>query len=77
VKVVDLHEFRLAREVGSRPSVAVVEIAFVKDDAGELLATLAVRTDPAHFASPEAFAYEHFVEVAALLLKLARSAEQA
>ncbi len=76
MKVVDLQEFRLAREVGSRQPVAIVEIAFVKDDAGELLATLAVRTDPAHFASPGAFAHENFVEIAALLLKLAR-AEQA
>ena len=75
MKVVDLQEFRLAREVGSRPSVAVVEIAFVKDDAGELLATLAVRTDPDHFASPGAFAADHLVEVAALLLRLARAEE--
>jgi hypothetical protein len=75
VKVVDLQEARWAREVGTRAPVAVVEVAFVKDDAGELLATLAVRTDPDHFASPAAFASDHFVEVAALLLRLARAEE--
>jgi hypothetical protein len=74
VRVIDLHEFRLAREVEERPAVAVLVAKFVRDDVGEMVATLQLHTDPEHVPSPPAFAAQHFREVAALLLRLAEQA---
>jgi hypothetical protein len=52
----------------------VLVAKFVRDDVGEMVATLQLHTDPEHVPSPPAFAAQHFREVAALLLRLAEQA---
>ena len=77
MKVVDLHEFRLERDVEARPAVALLQAKFVQDDEGGVVATLWLFTDPLVVPSPGAFAAQHFRSVAALLLRLADAEEPA
>jgi len=71
VKVVDLREFRLERDVEARPAVALLQAKFVQNDEGDIVASLWLFTDPSVVESPATFAVQHFRSVAALLLRLA------
>ncbi len=71
MKVVDLREVRLEREVEARPAVAVLQAKFVQNDEGDIVATLWLFTDPEHVDSPSAFAVQYFRSIAGLLLRLA------
>jgi hypothetical protein len=77
VKVVDLREVRLERDVEARPAIALLQAKFVQNDEGDIVATLWLFTDPTVIASPGTFAIQHFRSVAALLLRLADAEEAA
>lgn len=77
MKVVDLREVRLEREVEARPAVALLQAKFVQNDEGDIVATLWLFTDPEHVTSPRDFALAHFRSVAHLLLRLAEVEEAA
>lgn len=77
MKVVDLREVRLERDVEARPAIALLQAKFVQNDEGDIVATLWLFTDPLVVPSPGAFAVQHFRSVAALLLRLADAEETA